>query len=241
VFIKQGAFYVAGLTGPAAGLPCGAASPRMGQEAKGPVSRYVKETIVLRSIMALGLAGLLLGGCASVRVVESEVQTFSTLGVLPAQATFRFERLPSQLVQNKRQDELERVAEQALLQVGLRRNDANAHYNVQLGVRVEREDRVDWNDAWWYGRGFPGPRFGHMSRWPSPWVRSTSWFQREISLTLRDNGTGQVVYETHATQEDAWSDTLNLLPAIFSAALTDFPAGTQGSRQRKVELQPPVR
>lgn len=132
----------------------------MGQEAKGPVSRYVKETIVLRSIMALGLAGLLLGGCASVRVVESEVQTFSTLGVLPAQATFRFERLPSQLVQNKRQDELERVAEQALLQVGLRRNDANAHYNVQLGVRVEREDRVDWNDAWWYGRGFRGHASG---------------------------------------------------------------------------------
>lgn len=192
---------------------------------------------MLRAIMALGLAGLLLGGCASVRVVESEVQTFSTLGAPPAQATFRFERLPSQQAQDKRQGDLERIAEQALLHVGLRRDDPNAHYNVQLGVRVDREDRVDWNDVWWYGSGFPGWRFGHMSRWPSsPWAHTTPWFQREISLVLRDNGTGQVVYETHAAEEGSWSDTLTLLPAIFSAALTDFPAGTQGMRTRKVEL-----
>lgn len=195
---------------------------------------------MLRSIiMAVGLAGLLLGGCASVRVVESEVQTFSSLTALPAQLTFRFERLPSQQAQDSRQVEVERMAEVALSRVGLKRDDAQAHYGVQLGVRVERDDRVDWNDVWWYGSGIRGRRFGHVGHWPALWMQTTPWYQREVSLALRDTTTGQVVYETRAVEESTWSDTANLLPAMFSAALAEFPAATQGVRPRKVELPLP--
>ncbi len=194
---------------------------------------------MLRSIMAVGLAGLLLGGCASVRVVESEVQTFSSLNALPAHPTFRFERLLSQQAQDSRQMEVERMAEAALGRVGLSRDDAQAHYGVQLGVRVVRDDRVDWNDVWWYGSGMRGWRLGHTGHWPALWVQATPWYQREVSLALRDNATGQVVYETRAVEESTWSDTANLLPALLSAALAEFPAATQGVRPRKVELSSP--
>jgi hypothetical protein len=194
---------------------------------------------MLRSIMAVGLAGLLLGGCSTVRVVESEVRTFSSLSALPAQPTFRFDRLPSQQAQDPIQMEVERMAELALGQVGLRRDDGQARYGVQLGVRVGRDDRVDWNDVWWYGPGMRGWRFGRPGYWSTPWAHATSWYQREVSLALRDNSTGQVVYETHALEESTWSDTWNLLPAIFSAALTEFPAATQGQRPRKVALPLP--
>jgi len=194
---------------------------------------------MLRSIMAVGLAGLLLGGCTTVRVVESEVQTFSFLSALPAQPTFRFERLPSQQAQDQLQTEVERMAEVALNQVGLRRDDAQADFSVQLGVRVDRDDRVDWNDVWWYGPGMRGWRLGHPGHWPGPWAQTTPWYQREVSLALRDTTTGQVVYETHAVEESAWSDTRNLLPTIFSAALTEFPAATPGQRPRMVALPLP--
>lgn len=190
---------------------------------------------MVKSVVGLGLAGLLLAGCASVQTVESEVQTFSTLGALPAQPSYRFERLPSQQAQAQRQTQVEGMAEKALAQVGLRRDDARAHYTVQLGVRVEREDRLDWSDAWWYGPGMRGWNRGHLGRWPGPWAHATPWYQREVSLALRDNTTGQVVYETHALQEDTLSDTANLLPILFRAALTDFPAATVGGRPRKVE------
>jgi hypothetical protein len=190
-------------------------------------------------VAGLGLAGLLLAGCASVRTVESEVQTFSTLEALPAQPTYRFERLPSQQAQAQHQIQVEGMAEQALAQIGLRRDDAQAHYTVQLGVRVAREDRLDWSDAWWYGPpGLHSWRYGHLGRWPGPWSNTTPWYQREVSLALRDNATGQVVYETHAQEEGTWSDTVNLLPALFRAALVDFPAATQGVSQRKVALPP---
>jgi hypothetical protein len=197
-----------------------------------------RRDIVLRSVLGLGLVSLLLAGCASVRTVESEVQTFSTLSVLPAQPTYRFERLPSQQAQLQRQTQVEGMAEQALLQVGLRRDDVQAHYTVQLGVRVEREDRLDWSDAWWYGPGLRGWNHGYMGRWPGPWAHTTPWYQREVSLALRDNATGQVVYETHALEEGVWSDTANLLPVLFRAALTDFPAATKGVSQSKVALPP---
>jgi len=194
---------------------------------------------VLRRMLGLGLVGLVLAGCASVRTVESEVQTFSTLAALPAQATYRFERLPSQQAQPQRQLQVEGMAEQALALVGLRRDEAQAHYTVQLGVRVEQEDRLDWSDAWWYGPGLHSWRYGHLGRWPGPWAHATPWYQREVSLALRDTATGQVVYETHALEEGLWSDTANLLPVLFRSALTDFPAPSPGAHPRRVELPLP--
>jgi len=193
---------------------------------------------MMRGVLGFVLGGLLVG-CATVRTLPVDVQAFSSLGAPPAQPTYRFERMPSQQAQAQRQAEVEGMAEAALQQAGLRRDDAQAHFTVQLGVRVEREDRLDWNDSWWYGPSLRGWGRGQLRHWPGPWLHSTPWYQREVSLALRDNVTGQVVYETHAQEEGTWSDTPNLLPVLFRAALTGFPMPSPGAGPRRVELPLP--
>jgi hypothetical protein len=197
---------------------------------------------MLRFLLAVFLATSALSGCSTLRTVDNEVQSFSNLSAVPAQATFRFERLPSQQATPQRVTELEAMAEQALTKAGLRRDDAGAQYAVQVGARVAREDRVDWPDAWWYG-GFPNHRFSRLGpwspAWSSTWLHTTPWFQREVSLILRDLHTGQVVYESHAAQEGSWSDSRRILPAMFAAALSGFPAAPAGVRKVSIELPPP--
>jgi hypothetical protein len=193
---------------------------------------------MLRFLLAILLAVTALSGCSTLRTVDNEVQSFSSLSALPAQAAFRFERLPSQQAAPQRVAELEAMAEQALVKAGLRRDDGGAQYAVQIGARIEREDRVDWADAWWYG-GFPRQRFSRLGPWSSTWVNTTPWYQREVSLVMRDLRSGQVVFETHAAQEGSWSDSRTILPAMFSAALSGFPAAPTGVRKVNIELSPP--
>ena len=193
---------------------------------------------MLRSLLALLFSALLLSGCATLRSVQSDVQSYSTLGSVPPQAAFRFDRAPSQQQNGARQLELETMAAQALTRVGLRHDDAQARYSVQVGVRLQREDRADWPDAWWHG-GLPGQHFGHWHPWSSPWLHTTPWYQRELSLLLRDLATGQIVYETHAAQEGPWSDNAAILPAMFGAALSDFPAAPPGVRKITTEVPAP--
>ena len=47
-------------------------------------------------MLVMGLATALAAGCATVREVDSQVQSWSTLSALPAPPTYRLERLPSQ-------------------------------------------------------------------------------------------------------------------------------------------------
>ena len=70
--------------------------------------------------LTLLCGALALTGCASVRLVDSDVQSFSQLSALPAPATYRFERLPSQQAQSGQQDTIEAQAAQALAKVGMR-------------------------------------------------------------------------------------------------------------------------
>jgi hypothetical protein len=193
---------------------------------------------MLRFLLAAFLATTALTGCSTLRAVDADVQSFSSLSALPPQAAFRFERLPSQQATPQRVAELEAMAERVLVKAGLRRDDAGALYAVQIGARVGREDRVDWPDAWWYG-GFPGQRYSRLGPWSSTWLHTTPWFQREVSLLMRDLRSAQVVYETHASQEGSWSDNRRILPALFDAALSDFPAAPAGVRKITIELSPP--
>jgi len=192
--------------------------------------------------MLLVLAALLTG-CSGLRVVDSDVQAIATLpagaGTL-AGARYRFERLPSQAAQAQF-PRLEALAEAALARAGLVRDDAGARYSVQLGARVESFYADPWGrplaDPWWpggYGHlmaGSYGWGMGFGYRYPP----STS-YRREVSLLLRELRTGQVVYETHATHDGPWSDTDNVLAAMFDAALKDFPQPPPGVRRVNVEI-----
>jgi Domain of unknown function (DUF4136) len=205
-----------------------------------------------------------LTGCASVRLIDSEVNAFSTLATVPAASNYRFERLPSQQTNPQRQDQLEAIAQASLAKVGLQRvGDAPgspaARYSVQMGINVQRADAAVWDD--WGPRfgGFVGVssgpyllgrgrghgavvghigfgHFGYGFPYPFPYPYVPPTYVREVSLVLRDTASNQVVFETRAKHESPWADSLNILPAMFDAALQGFPTPPAGIRQVGIEL-----
>lgn len=182
----------------------------------------------------LGLIVLasLLVGCAMPRMIDSDVQSF--VGTAPAVtgATYRFERLPSQAA-NGMQGRIEALAEEALGNAGLHRNDAAARYLVQVGVGAEairnpyvqppRVGMVLGSGGLWYQRS--------LLEMEQPWVR------HQVHLLLRDSTSSQVAYETTAVFEGPWGDTLNLLPPMLEAALKNYPQ--PGTHRVVVELPAP--
>ena len=117
-------------------------------------------------------AALWLTGCASTRLVDSDVQSFSQLAGAPARATYSFERLPSQQAQGAQQSAVEDQARLALAKVGLRQDSAAPFYRVQAHARIDLQaypdywDRPGWRwGGWGGGRGFYG---GLSKRFPPP-------------------------------------------------------------------------
>jgi Domain of unknown function (DUF4136) len=205
----------------------------------------------------LSMAALVqLTGCASARLIDSEVNAFSTLATVPAGSSYRFERLPSQQTNTLRQDQLEAIAQASLAKVGLQRvGDAPgspaARYSVQMGINVQRADLAVWDDwgprfggfvgvasgPYLVGRGRGhGAVYGHFGYgFPYPYLPPPTYV-REVSLLLRDLASNQVAYETRARHESPWADSLNILPAMFDAALQGFPTPPVGPRMVGVEL-----
>ena len=194
--------------------------------------------------LALLCGALALTGCASVRLVDSDVQTFSQLRAQPAPPTYRFERLPSQQAQGAQQDAIEAQAAQALAKVGMRLEPgAQGAYRVQVQARIDREAPPGWYDPWWGGgwgpgwgggwgawggRGFYG---GMALNFPPPTV-----YRREVGLVMRDAAGSAVVYETHAVHEGIWSDNPAVFGAMLDAALSGFPTPPSGPRRINVEI-----
>jgi hypothetical protein len=81
------------------------------------------------------------------------------------------------------------------------------------------------------GVGGFGTSFGVGMNFPV----STS-YRREVSVLMRDLHTGLVVYETRATSDVPWADTDNVLPAMFEAALQEFPHPPAGARKVGIEI-----
>lgn len=183
--------------------------------------------------LALLLASAL-AGCATSYLLDNQVQAFSSLPALPAQPTYRFERLLSQQA-HPAQAELETLADAALHRAGLRRDDAAPKYSVQLGARVQRvlSPWADPWDSWGWGWGVHGPGFGLWG--PLPRMESP-WFQREVSVVVRELASNRVVFESRATNEGPWLDHRTVLPAMFEAALQGFPNPPQGPRRVDIQL-----
>ena len=193
---------------------------------------------------------LLLAGCASTRLVDSDVQSFSQLRALPAPPTYRFERTLSQQAQPAQQDLLEAQAAQALAKVGMQHTGGSpAAYRVQVEARMQRELQPYWYDPWdnWYGPwggwgwglglgtgwggrgGFYGG--GLAMRFPPP-----TQYRREVMLVLREAASGSVVYETRAVHDGIWNDSPAVFAAMLDAALTGFPVPPAGPRRVNVEI-----
>lgn len=194
---------------------------------------------------------LALAGCATSWTVDSQVRSFSQLGALPAEPTYRFDRLPSQQAHGAAQDEVEAMAAPALAAVGLRRDDAHPRYAVQVTARVAPE-LSPWADPWWgpgsgpgwggglgYGRGWRGSAwYGGWGWGPGFGPPPDPWYGREVSVVMRELPSNQVVYETRARNDGPYSDSRAVLPVMFQAALQGFPHPPQGERRVDITLPP---
>jgi hypothetical protein len=202
----------------------------------------VCRTLNIRALgCAVVAAAALLTGCASTRMIDSNVRSFAGTAPAATGASFRFERLPSQRDGDATTERIENAATQALERVGLVRNDSKALYSAQITVDAVQGVRNPYaRDRFLGGSsvvvgtggimlGF-GPMFG---------MEQQAWYAHSVRVLLRDIASTQVVYEASASFEGPWSDTLNLLPAMLEAALRDYPNANPIPHKVVVELPPP--
>ena len=179
------------------------------------------------------LAGWLLSGCATGYLLDNDVQAFSSLPTLPAQPSYRFERLPSQ--QEAAQAKLEGMADPALHQAGLRRDDANPRYSVQIGGAIHRI-LSPWSDRWQYG-SWGGPLRHHFGFGGGVSGRDEPyWYRREVSVIVRELSSNRVVFETHGVNDGPWVDDQAVFGAMFKAALQAFPSPPPGLRRVNIQV-----
>ena len=189
--------------------------------------------------MALVAVAAVLTGCATVSTVESDVQSFATTPTPVQAGTFRFERLPSQDQDATQAASLEKMAQAALVKAGFSRVDTGARYSVQIGAGTAETvsafpDPFFGRSAWspfgrprmWHGRHFYG----------SPWLMDRENYVTRVRLEIRELSSGKLVYESTATNEESWFNPARVLPALFEAALADFPTPPKGVRKVVVLL-----
>ncbi len=189
--------------------------------------------------MALVVAAAALTGCATVSTVESEVQSFATTPTPVQAGTFRFERLPSQEQDAAQAASLESMAQAALVKAGFSRVDSGARYSVQIGAGTA--ETVSAFPEPFFGRSAWAP-FGRPRMWHgrhfygSPWLLDRETYVTRVRVEIRELSSGKVVYESTATNEENWFNPARVLPALFEAALADFPTPAQGVRKVVVKL-----
>jgi hypothetical protein len=186
---------------------------------------------------ALLLVVFLVSGCAGVRLIDNQVNSFAPQ-VIAAGTSYQFERLPSQMADPVNQAKLEKLAEQALVKAGLKRQNA-APLRVQVSA-VQRQQNttnqsgvgIGWGLGWVMGHGelsvgSPGAMF--------PWLEMQTLYWRQVSLIIR-NAAGDVMFESHASHEGIWSDSDAVLAAMLDAALQGFPTPPSGVRRVDIEI-----
>ncbi len=192
--------------------------------------------------LTLLTATTLLAGCAVLNSVSSEVSSFSVWPADRQPGTYAFERLPSQQTRAEQQQLLEDSARRALEGAGFTpaAEGQASEYVVQLGARVSATEAY-YDDPFWWRGGLYAHRFGRP--WPYYGVGfgmglPTVNYEREVAVLIRDRKTGQPLYETRASNDGSSPSIRSLLPAMFEAAMKDFPAGSVTPRRVTTELAP---
>lgn len=192
---------------------------------------------------AFALAAL--AGCASLDTLDSDVSTYSRWPAGRAPATYAFERLPSQQAYPQQAQVLEDSARRAIEGAGFvaAAEGAAPDVSIQLGARITETDRSPFDDPYWYGPGaFHRPlaygRFGRPYWGPPPFgywgagYYDLPYYQREVAVLIRDKRSGEPLYEARANSDGTSPSVSTLLPAMFSAALKDFPNGGAANPHR---------
>ncbi len=201
---------------------------------------------MLKIIAPLALA-LTLAGCATPRSLDNDVSTYGQWPADRKPSTYAFERLPSQQARGAEQQALEDAARGAVEAAGfaLAADAAAADVTVQLGARISSGARWPYdNPIWWqgglvhrrgafgYSIGFGGPGLGF--RWAEPLS-----YDREVAVLMRDRASGQALFEARASNNSNSASFNSVLPAMFAAALKDFPSGGVNPRRVTVDIPKP--
>ena len=118
-------------------------------------------------LMRVGLVSLafVLSGCATTRMIDSEVKSFTGSTTPPRDASYRFERLPSQEAMLD-QDLFEAMATKALRKAGPVLNTTDPAFSVQAQLHIARLPRDPRYDPWMGSYG-PAMRVGRVALLPS--------------------------------------------------------------------------
>ena len=190
-----------------------------------------------------------LAGCGTLQDLSSDVSSFSRWPSERRPASYAFERLPSQQAQPEQQEQVEAAAKPAIEAAGFSpaADAGHADVTVTLGARITPVDRLAYGDPLWWGPAFHQPfAYGARSRffWGPGWYYgwgprwSDYGYQREVALLIRDRASGQPLYEARASSEGYVPMATTALPAMFSAAMRDFPRGAPEAHPVTVELGP---
>lgn len=202
---------------------------------------------VLKAIIFIATLVGLLGGCASTRVVESEVTSFARWVPAPPApgSDYLFERLLSQQRPDAPQARLEGLARAALAKVGLQHNPQAASFSVQISASSQPLLRSRWNGGYYPydgpnifvggGSGGGGANVGFSFGFPLGGME-TPMYRREISIVMRELRSNVAVYETRAVSEEPWNDSDPVISAMLDAALRGFPAPPAGPRRISIEI-----
>jgi len=184
------------------------------------------------------LALTVLTGCANLSGVTSDVTSYSSWPSDRKPATYVFERLPSQQAQPALQDQLEQAARRSLEDAGFAAatDNSSAAFSVQLSSRVSQYDRVSPFDRYGFYGGYGagrlwGPGVGIGMRFDTP------YYEREVSVLIRDRKTGQSLYESRARNDGTSAGNNDILEAMFSAALKDFPEPAVNPRRIVIDTK----
>jgi len=96
-----------------------------------------------------------------------------------------------------------------------------------------------WRGGWW--RPFPYRRGGPFSFGPGwrygPYGSAFDdlRYEREVGVLIRDRASGQPLYEARAVSDGLTPQVESALPAMFSAALKDFPNAASKPHRVSVE------
>jgi len=212
----------------------------------------------MKSIAAL-LATAALAGCASLNSIVNDVSSFSHWPAGRAPSTYAFERLPSQQANPQQAQVLEDTARRAVESAGFvpAPEGSTPDVTVQIGARVTAYEVAPWDDPFWYGGRYAwgpygywgrpwGPRWGPYGGpywgpyWRYGYPYPTTTIEREVAVLIRDRKSGEPLYEARALSGGNWAGGPIVLPAMFVAALRDFPSGSPTNPHRVVVEPPPA-
>jgi hypothetical protein len=196
----------------------------------------------MRLPLILVTAVLGLSGCAALTQINSEVSSYGQWPAARAPGTYAFERLPSQESRPEQQQLLEDAARPALERAGFKAasDPKKADVTVQLGARISPNERSPFDDPFWWNGGLYAnySRLGRIYWRTGMHFPPTPSYAREVALLIRDRESGQPLFESRAVNDGASPSMESLLPAMYSAAMLDFPSGGINPRTVTTDLKP---